>query len=96
MPRSRQDCRESTVLYQNSVFFVGEQQTMEKYEAALNDAVKIGIKQGLAKGLAIGCTGVSFAIWAFLSWYASILVMYKGESGGDVFATGLSLINGGL
>lgn len=76
--------------------FVGEQQTMEKYEAALNDAVKIGIKQGLAKGLAIGCTGVSFAIWAFLSWYASILVMYKGESGGNVFATGLSLINGGL
>lgn len=76
--------------------FVGEQQTIEKYEAALNDAVKIGIKQGLAKGLAIGCTGVSFAIWAFLSWYASILVMFKGESGGNVFATGLSLINGGL
>lgn len=76
--------------------FVGEQQTMEKYEAALDDTVKIGIKQGLAKGLAIGCSGLSFAIWAFLSWYASILVMYKGESGGNVFATGLSLIMGGL
>ncbi|GLJ30586.1 hypothetical protein SUGI_0605660 [Cryptomeria japonica] len=76
--------------------FVGEKRTTENYSAALNDLVKLGIKQGLAKGLAIGSNGVAFAIWALLSWYASRLVMYEGESGGRVFATGLSFITGGL
>ncbi|XP_057853327.2 putative multidrug resistance protein isoform X2 [Cryptomeria japonica] len=76
--------------------FVGEKSTKENYSAALNDLVKLGSKQGLAKGLAIGSNGVTFAIWAFLSWYASRLVMYEGESGGRVFATGLSFVTGGL
>ncbi|KAH9301194.1 hypothetical protein KI387_012777 [Taxus chinensis] len=76
--------------------FVGEKRTLDNYSAALDDLVKLGVKQGLAKGLAIGSNGVSFAIWSVLSWYASRLVMYHGESGGRVFATGLSFITGGL
>ncbi|KAH9290117.1 hypothetical protein KI387_034234, partial [Taxus chinensis] len=47
--------------------FVGEKRTLDNYSAALDDLVKLRVKQGQAKGLAIGSNGVSFAIWSFLS-----------------------------
>jgi ATP-binding cassette subfamily B (MDR/TAP) protein 1 len=56
----------------------------------------LGLKQGLAKGLAIGSNGVVFAIWAFMSYYGSRMVMYHGAKGGTVFAVGASLAVGGL
>ncbi|GLJ36676.1 hypothetical protein SUGI_0737940 [Cryptomeria japonica] len=74
----------------------GEDKSMAKFSAALEGTVKLGLKQGLAKGMAIGSNGLSFAIWAFLAWYGSLLVMYHGVSGGAVFATGACTILGGL
>ncbi|KAG9148857.1 hypothetical protein Leryth_020822 [Lithospermum erythrorhizon] len=53
-------------------------------------------EKGIAKGLAVGSTGISFAIWALLAWYGSRLVMYKGESGGRIYAAGISFVLGGL
>eukprot|EP01018_Ginkgo_biloba_P022662 Gb_23626 [translate_table: standard] len=76
--------------------FVGEQRTMAKFSAALDGSVKLGLKQALAKGMAIGSNGISFAIWAFVAWYGSRLVMYHGVTGGKIFATGVSIIIGGL
>ncbi|KAJ4972618.1 hypothetical protein NE237_005792 [Protea cynaroides] len=76
--------------------FVGESKTMAEFSAALQGSIKLGLKQGLAKGLAIGSSGVSFAIWAFMSWYGSRLVMYHGGKGGTVFAVGASITVGGL
>ncbi|XP_043725072.1 ABC transporter B family member 15-like isoform X2 [Telopea speciosissima] len=76
--------------------FVGESKTMEEFSAALQGSIKLGLKQGLAKGLAIGSNGVVFGIWAFMSWYGSRLVMYHGGKGGTVFAVGASLAIGGL
>ncbi|KAJ0971430.1 hypothetical protein J5N97_019389 [Dioscorea zingiberensis] len=76
--------------------FTAEKRILKKYEAILDRTVKLGIKQGIAKGLAVGSTGLSFAIWAFLSWYGSRLVMYHGESGGRIYASGLSFVMGGL
>ncbi|KAJ4972556.1 hypothetical protein NE237_005730 [Protea cynaroides] len=76
--------------------FVGESKTMADFSAALQGSIKLGLKQGLAKGLAIGSSGVSFAIWAFTSWYGSRLVIYHGEKGGTVFAVGASITVGGL
>ncbi|KAF6162592.1 hypothetical protein GIB67_003138 [Kingdonia uniflora] len=67
-----------------------------KYSAILDTTVKLGIKQGIAKGLAVGSTGLSFAIWAFIAWYGSRLVMYEGESGGRIYAAGISFILCGL
>eukprot|EP01018_Ginkgo_biloba_P008960 Gb_02468 [translate_table: standard] len=75
--------------------FVGEQRTITKFSAALDGSVKLGFKQALAKGMAIGSNGVSFAIWAFLAWYGSSLVMYRGETGGKIYSTGVSIILGG-
>ncbi|OVA14323.1 ABC transporter [Macleaya cordata] len=76
--------------------FVGEQKTMEEFSASLGGSVKLGLKQGLAKGVAIGSNGVSFAVWAFMSWYGSKLVMNHGGQGGTIFAVGAAIAIGGL
>ncbi|KAG9449100.1 hypothetical protein H6P81_009065 [Aristolochia fimbriata] len=76
--------------------FTAEKRIVSKYSAILDKTSKLGITQGLAKGLAVGSTGISFAIWAFLAWYGSRLVMYKGESGGRIYAAGISFSLGGI
>ncbi|PKI60654.1 hypothetical protein CRG98_018955 [Punica granatum] len=76
--------------------FTLEKRIVEKYSAILERTTKLGVKMGIAKGLAVGSTGLSFAIWAFLAWYGSRLVMYKGESGGRIYAAGISFVLSGL
>ncbi|KAJ0495745.1 putative ABC-type xenobiotic transporter [Helianthus annuus] len=76
--------------------FTAEKTIVNKYSTILDRTTEMGLKQGIAKGLAVGSTGLSFAIWALVAWYGSRLVMYKGESGGRVYASGLSFILGGL
>ncbi|CAN6441284.1 unnamed protein product [Victoria cruziana] len=76
--------------------FTLENRTIERYSSILNKTVKIGLRQGLAKGLAVGSNGVTFAIWGFMAWYGSKLVMYKGETGGRIYASGICFILGGL
>ncbi|KAF8393446.1 hypothetical protein HHK36_021690 [Tetracentron sinense] len=76
--------------------FTAERRIVERYSAILDRTAKLGIKQGIAKGLAVGSTGLAFAIWAFLAWYGSHLVMYKGESGGRIYAAGIAFVLSGL
>ncbi|KAJ3695068.1 hypothetical protein LUZ60_000445 [Juncus effusus] len=76
--------------------FTAEKRIVDKYTAILETTIKLGIKQGIAKGVAVGCTGLSFAIWGFLAWYGSRLIMYHGESGGKIYAAGISFVLGGL
>lgn len=76
--------------------FTAERNIIDKYSTILDQSMKLGIMQGVAKGLAIGSTGLSFAIWALLAWYGSRLVMYKGENGGRIYASGISFILAGL
>ncbi|XP_008242496.1 PREDICTED: putative ABC transporter B family member 8 [Prunus mume] len=76
--------------------FTAERRIMERYSAILERTSRLGMKQGIAKGLAVGSTGLSFAIWGFLAWYGSHLVMYKGESGGRIYAAGISFVLSGL
>ncbi|KAH9321487.1 hypothetical protein KI387_016126 [Taxus chinensis] len=76
--------------------FVGEEGTLTKFPEALNGSVTLGIKQGMVKGIAVGSMGVTFCTWALLSWYGSRLVIYHGVSGGKVFASGMTIIMGGL
>nr|XP_007151162.1 hypothetical protein PHAVU_004G023100g [Phaseolus vulgaris]ESW23156.1 hypothetical protein PHAVU_004G023100g [Phaseolus vulgaris] len=76
--------------------FVGESKTIDAFSDALQGSVELGLRQGLAKGLAIGSNGVVFAIWAFISYYGSRLVMYHGAKGGTVFAVGAAIALGGL
>ncbi|CAI9752668.1 unnamed protein product [Fraxinus pennsylvanica] len=76
--------------------FVGESRTNAEYSAALQGSVKLGLRQGLAKGLAIGSNSIVFAIWSFISYYGSTLVMYHSAKGGTVFAVGATIAIGGL
>ncbi|KAM5581522.1 ABC transporter B family member 15-like [Rosa sericea] len=76
--------------------FVGEKKTITEFSAALQGSVKLGLSQGLAKGLAIGSNGIVFAIWSFMSYYGSRMVMYHGAKGGTVFAVGAAIAVGGL
>ena len=76
--------------------FAGETKTMAAFSAALEDSVRLGLRQGLMKGIAIGSNGITFAIWALMAWYGSRLVMYHGGKGGDIFVVGASIIVGGL
>lgn len=76
--------------------FTAETTILDKYTLILDQTMKLGVKQGIAKGLAVGSTGLAFAIWAFLAWYGSRLVMYHGETGGKVYAAGITFIMGGV
>jgi len=75
--------------------FVGESKTIDAFSEALEGSVKLGLKQGLAKGLGIGSNGVAFAIWSFMAYYGSRMVMYHGAKGGTVYSVGFSLAIGG-
>lgn len=76
--------------------FTAEKRTTERYSDILDATSRLGVKQGIAKGLAVGSMGLSFAIWAFLAWYGSHLVMFKGESGGRIYAASVTFIMSGL
>ena len=76
--------------------FAGEDKTMANFSGALEGSVKLGLKQGLAKGVAIGSNGVTFAVWAFAAWYGAKLVIHHGARGGTVYAVGAALTTGGL
>ncbi|CAA2974912.1 ABC transporter B family member 15-like [Olea europaea subsp. europaea] len=76
--------------------FVEESKTQAEYSAALQGTLKLGLRQGLAKGLAIGSKSIVFAIWSFISYYGSTLVMYHGAKGRTVFAVGATIAIGGL
>ncbi|XP_051122621.1 putative multidrug resistance protein [Andrographis paniculata] len=76
--------------------YVGERQTLRRFSQALQESMKLGIKQGLAKGLMIGSMGVVFAAWAFEAWAGSILVVERGETGGRVFIAAISVVLGGM
>ncbi|KAE8653400.1 putative ABC transporter B family member 8 [Cucumis sativus] len=76
--------------------FTAEKRVIENYKRILERTTRVGIKQGIAKGLAVGSSGLAFAIWGLIAWYGSRLVMYKGESGGRIYAAGISFILAGL
>ncbi|CAO2037486.1 unnamed protein product [Urochloa humidicola] len=75
--------------------FVAESRVTAQFAAALKESARLGIKQGLAKGVAIGSSGMSFAIFAFNVWYGSRLVMDHGYKGGTVYAVSTVVIIGG-
>ncbi|KFK33731.1 hypothetical protein AALP_AA5G052500 [Arabis alpina] len=76
--------------------FSGERKILSKFSTALQGSVKLGIKQGLAKGITIGSNGITFAMWGYMSWYGSRMVMYHGAEGGTVFAVAASVAIGGV
>ncbi|KAF8783918.1 hypothetical protein HU200_000368 [Digitaria exilis] len=75
---------------------VAEMNTMARFSAALEESARLGIKQGLAKGIAIGSSDIRLAIFAFNTWYGSQLVVDHGYRGGTVYAVSCVIVIGGL
>ncbi|GMI68432.1 multi-drug resistance 13, ATP-binding cassette B15 [Hibiscus trionum] len=75
--------------------FVGEKRTTTAFSAILQGCLNLGLRQGLTKGLAIGSNGISHAIWAFIIYYGSRMVMYHGAKGGTIFTVGTCITAGG-
>ncbi|CAD6244185.1 unnamed protein product [Miscanthus lutarioriparius] len=76
--------------------FVAEKTTMARFSAALEESGRLGLRQGLAKGIALGTNGIAFAIYAFNIWYGGRLVMYHGYPGGTVFVVSSLIVIGGV
>lgn len=76
--------------------FAAERSTMARFSAALQEAKRAGIRQGLGKGVALGSTAMGFVITAFNLWYGSRLVMYHGYQGGTVFVIAVTITICGL
>ncbi|KAI6680932.1 hypothetical protein NL676_034813 [Syzygium grande] len=70
--------------------YVGEEQTAKSHKILLEPVMKLGIKQGMIKGMAIGIA-ISYTVWALQGWYGSILVTDKGFKVGNVFAAGANV-----
>ncbi|KAG2646569.1 putative multidrug resistance protein isoform X2 [Panicum virgatum] len=75
--------------------FAVERATVARFSAALEESVRLGLRQGLAKGLAVGSGGIRIAIFAFNVWYGSRLVMYHGYKGGTVYIVSVIIVVGG-
>ncbi|CAN6225918.1 unnamed protein product [Urochloa humidicola] len=75
--------------------FVAETATAARFAAALEESVRLGLRQGLAKGFAVGSGGIRIAIFAFNVWYGSRLVMYHGYKGGTVYIVSVIIVVGG-
>lgn len=76
--------------------YVGENRTACKFSKALETTTKLGIKQGLARGIMLGTMGIIYINWAFQAWFGSILITKHGEKGGDVFVAGFNVLMGGV
>ncbi|CAN6237389.1 unnamed protein product [Urochloa humidicola] len=76
--------------------FAAERSTTAHFSAALEESVRLGLKQGFAKGVAVGSSGIRFAIFAFTIWYGSRLVMYHGHKGGTVYSISAVMVIGGI
>ncbi|KAL6634545.1 hypothetical protein ACP70R_027216 [Stipagrostis hirtigluma subsp. patula] len=76
--------------------FAAERSTVARFSAALEESARLGIKQGLAKGVAVGSNGISYAVSALNLWYGSRLIMRHGYQAGTVFSVTGAVYNGGL
>ncbi|KAF3564326.1 hypothetical protein DY000_02013344, partial [Brassica cretica] len=75
--------------------FGSETKLKAKFSVALQGSVKLGLRQGLVKGISIGSNGISYAIWGFMTWYGTRMVMYHGAKGGTIFAVIICITFGG-
>ncbi|XVF63662.1 hypothetical protein PTKIN_Ptkin09bG0104600 [Pterospermum kingtungense] len=77
--------------------FVGEDRAVQAYSSSLKNALKLGKRSGLAKGVGVGFTyALLFCAWALLLWYSGILVRHGKTNGGKAFTTIINVIFSGF
>ncbi|KAL2643952.1 hypothetical protein R1flu_011539 [Riccia fluitans] len=76
--------------------FVGEQKALTAFTKKLEDTLRVGLKVGFWKGLAMGANGITFSLWGFMMWYGSTLVISNGTTGGRLLCAGLAFVNAAI
>lgn len=76
--------------------YVGERQTLERFNRALQTTLEFGVKQGFVKGLLLGSMEIIYVGWGFQAWVGTYLVTRKHEMGGHVIIAGFNVVMGGL
>ncbi|RCV34183.1 hypothetical protein SETIT_7G140300v2 [Setaria italica] len=74
----------------------GERRTLERFRSALARSTALGVRQGLIKGAVIGSMGVIYAVWSFMSWIGSVLVIRFHAQGGHVFVASICIVLAGM
>ncbi|CAN6276052.1 unnamed protein product [Urochloa humidicola] len=74
----------------------GERRTLERFGLALARSTALGVRQGLIKGAVIGSMGVIYAVWSFMSWIGSVLVIRFHAQGGHVFVASICIVLSGM
>ncbi|CAL5026818.1 unnamed protein product [Urochloa decumbens] len=74
----------------------GERRTLERFGLALARSTALGVRQGLIKGAVIGSLGVIYAVWSFMSWIGSVLVIRFHAQGGHVFVASICIVLAGM
>ncbi|CAI9114263.1 OLC1v1014942C1 [Oldenlandia corymbosa var. corymbosa] len=94
--KAQQIVEQATSSIRTVYSFVGEKKTFSEYSVALRPTVQLGIRQGIAKGLAVGSSSIGLALWSFIAYYGSRLVMYHGAKGGTIYAVAAALTLGNI
>ncbi|KAL3697062.1 hypothetical protein R1sor_011138 [Riccia sorocarpa] len=76
--------------------FVGEQNALTAFTGKLEETLKVGMRVGFWKGLAMGANGINFTLWGFMTWYGSTLVINKVTTGGRLLCAGLSFVTSAI
>ncbi|KAH0457796.1 hypothetical protein IEQ34_013111 [Dendrobium chrysotoxum] len=74
--------------------FRAERCTTYAFSTSLQSSLNMGLNQGLAKSLALGCSSITYLIWALIVWYNGRLVLYHGAKGGTALSTGMGIVMG--
>nr|KAJ0209023.1 hypothetical protein LSAT_V11C400213780 [Lactuca sativa] len=76
---------------------MGETKTLDSYSYVIQHTLKLGYKEGMEKGLGLGCTyGFACMSWALVFWYAGVFIRNGQTDGGKAFTTIFSAIVGGI
>uniref|UniRef100_A0A0D3FX53 MDR-like ABC transporter n=1 Tax=Oryza barthii TaxID=65489 RepID=A0A0D3FX53_9ORYZ len=76
--------------------YTAERRTVERFRGAVARSAALGVRQGLIKGAVIGSMGVIYAVWSFLSWIGSLLVIHLHAQGGHVFVASICIVLAGM
>ncbi|KAF0891678.1 hypothetical protein E2562_010895 [Oryza meyeriana var. granulata] len=76
--------------------YTAERRTLERFRRALARSTALGIRQGLIKGAVIGSMGVIYAVWSFMAWLGSLLVIHLHAQGGHVFVASICIVLAGM
>ncbi|KAF9610725.1 hypothetical protein IFM89_024575 [Coptis chinensis] len=77
--------------------YVGETRELKSYYDVMQNTLKLGYKDGMAKELGIGCTyGIACMSWALVFWYAGVFIRNGQTDGGKAFTAIFSAIVGGM